>query len=86
MDEHIVYVLYSNHFDRLYCGVTSDLIDRFRSHNSLATKGWTRSYRPWIVIHVEVYMTRSEALRRENVIKSGKGREWIRKHVLPNYM
>ncbi|MGB5236257.1 MAG: GIY-YIG nuclease family protein, partial [Flavobacteriaceae bacterium] len=56
------------------------------SHNSKSTKSWTRSFRPWIVIHVEVFQTRSEALKREKNLKSGKGREWIRNKILPNYL
>ena len=85
MNEHLVYVLYSHYHNKIYCGVTSDLIDRFQSHNRLATKGWTKSYRPWIVIHIEVFLNRSEALKREKELKSGGGREWLRRYILPNY-
>nr|WP_246581604.1 hypothetical protein [Echinicola shivajiensis] len=35
--------------------MTSDLINRFHSHNSFAKKGFTFRYRPWIVIHTEKY-------------------------------
>ena len=50
---------------------------RFKSHNELGTKGWTRSYRPWIVIFTEFYERKQEALEREKNLKSGKGREWL---------
>ena len=56
------------------------------SHNLLGTKDWTKAFRPWFVIHVEVFRTRSEALKRERRLKSGKGREWIRSEILPNYL
>jgi len=51
MDEVIytVYVLYSFSYDKIYIGYTSNLIDRFRSHNKLGKKGWTLRYRPWVV-------------------------------------
>ena len=86
MKEHLVYVLYSPQYDKIYCGVTSDLIDRYRSHNRKGTKGWTKAFRPWIVIHVEVYQTRLDALKREKSLKSAKGREWIPNEILLNYL
>ncbi|WP_106565729.1 GIY-YIG nuclease family protein [Cecembia rubra] len=36
-----VYVLYSFSANKLYTGVTSDLITRFKFHNSKSTKGST---------------------------------------------
>ena len=46
--KYSVYVLYSKKHNKIYIGYTSDLQDRFRSHNELATKGYTEKYRPWI--------------------------------------
>ena len=83
---HCVYVLYSSKWNRLYIGETSDLISRISSHNELGTKGFTLRYRPWKVIHVEFVKTRTEALVREKFLKSGKGREWIRGEILPQYL
>ncbi|MCR9153035.1 MAG: GIY-YIG nuclease family protein, partial [Bacteroidetes bacterium] len=40
----VTYVLYSKNYDRLYIGFTSDLIQRFKSHQHLATKGFTIKY------------------------------------------
>ena len=57
--------------------MTSDLEERFRSHNELGTKGWTKSFRPWIIIHTEEYINKSDALKREKYLKSGVGREFI---------
>ena len=79
-----VYVLYSEKHDRIYIGYTSDLINRFRSHQVLATKGYTVSYRPWKVIHLEYFEHKSDALKREKTLKSGQGRSWIRNTVLPH--
>jgi len=36
-----VYVLYSQKYDKIYIGATSDLENRFLSHNELDTKGYT---------------------------------------------
>ena len=78
MDEYVVYVLYSDRYGKHYVGYTSDLIDRFASHNRLATKGWTVAYRPWRVLFVEFHSNKREALAREKWLKSGKGREFIK--------
>ena len=37
----VVYVLYSQKFDKTYTGQTSNLIERFKSHNFLGKKGFT---------------------------------------------
>ncbi|WP_426670702.1 GIY-YIG nuclease family protein [Mucilaginibacter sp. McL0603] len=40
-----VYALYSTKYNKIYIGFTSDLNNRFLSHNELATKGHTIKYR-----------------------------------------
>ncbi|MEI9921389.1 MAG: GIY-YIG nuclease family protein [Bacteroidota bacterium] len=77
-----VYVLYSEAHNRLYIGYTSDLITRFRFHNHLAKKGFTVRFRPWHVIHVEFFESKPAAAKREKQLKSGAGREWIRRTFL----
>jgi len=82
----VTYVLYSYKYNRLYIGYTSNLINRFRSHQILATKGFTIKYRPWIVIDVRFHEQKAEALRDEKYLKSGIGRANIRSKTLPLYM
>ncbi len=77
-----VYILYSAAFDKIYTGYTSNLEERFLSHNELGTKGWTIKFRPWKIIHTEEYKTKAEALIREKSLKSGKGREWIKAYLI----
>jgi putative endonuclease len=77
-----VYVLYSEKHDKIYIGYTSDLINRFLSHNELAKKGWTIKFRPWEIVHTEVFETKVEAMRREKELKGGQGRQWIRQILL----
>jgi len=77
-----VYVLYSDKFNKLYIGFTSDLEKRFLSHNKLGTKGYTIKYRPWKIIHTEIFDNKTEAMKREKQLKKGKGREWIRNTFL----
>ena len=78
---YYVYALYSQSFDTLYVGYTSDLEARFKSHNQLATKGWTVRYRPWVIIHTEEFTTKAEALKRERQLKSAKGRVFLRAKI-----
>ncbi|MEO7922390.1 MAG: GIY-YIG nuclease family protein [Chitinophagaceae bacterium] len=74
----IVYVLYSPFFDTIYIGYTSDLDRRLKSHNELATKGWTIKFRPWKLIHKEIFDSKANAMQREKQLKSATGRNWIR--------
>jgi len=74
----VTYVLYSTTFNQIYIGYTGDLIDRFHSHNSLAKKGYTIRYRPWEVIHIEFFETKSDAMKREKQLKSYQGRQFIK--------
>jgi putative endonuclease len=81
-----VYILFSPGFNKLYIGYTSSLSKRLESHNIKGTKDWTRKYRPWILVHVEFFETKNEALTREKFYKSGKGRELIRNELLPAFI
>jgi len=75
--EFVVYLLYSEKHDKTYIGYTSSLIQRFYSHNELANKGYTTKYRPWKVVYIEVYCSKTAAIKRENWLKSGNGRKFI---------
>lgn len=82
MDEFVVYILYSRKFNKNYNGFTSNLIERFKSHNSLGTKGYTLKFRPWEVVYVEFHYCKSDAINREKYLKSGIGREFIQNQIL----
>ena len=81
MEEFVVYILFSGDYGKTYVGFTSNLIERFKSHNYLSKKGYTIKFRPWQVIYVEFFITKSEALKREKLLKSGKGREFIKEII-----
>ncbi|GJQ21939.1 MAG: hypothetical protein HBSIN02_22940 [Bacteroidia bacterium] len=69
-----MYVLYSEKLGKCYIGQTNDLTERLIRHNSGGSK-YTRSGRPWILIHAEEYKTRGEAVKRERFLKSPSG--WL---------
>ena len=79
------YVLYSPKHGKTYAGFTSDLGARVASHNGLAKKGWTARFRPWVLVYYEAFQTKREAMAREKFLKSGAGREFIKKNILPGF-
>ncbi|MBI2281359.1 MAG: GIY-YIG nuclease family protein [Bacteroidetes bacterium] len=72
-----VYVLYSKEFNKIYIGYTSDLEDRFLSHNEKATKGFTVKYRPWEIAFFEEFETKPNAMKREKELKTSRGRTFV---------
>ena len=78
MEEFVVYILYSEKFNKNYTGFTSNLIERFKSHNFLETKGYTLKFRPWKVIYVESFPSKAESMKREKYLKTGIGRDFIK--------
>ena len=77
-----VYVLYSRKFDKIYIGFTSNLDGRLDAHNHPANKGWTKSFRPWEIVHSEVFKSKQKALKREKELKSSRGRNFIKTEIL----
>ena len=75
------YVLYSEQFQKIYVGYTSDIEGRLSAHNHPSNKGWTKSYQPWRILFYEEYENQREAIIREKELKTGKGRDFIRKHL-----
>jgi putative endonuclease len=74
---YTVYVLFSEKFKKIYIGMTSNMEERFRSHNELSKKGWTKNFRPWVIVHKEFFDSKSNAFKREKQLKSAVGREFI---------
>jgi len=80
----VVYVLL-NPEGETYVGQTADIDRRLAQHNNpdcrltLHTK---RHPGPWRLLHSESFSSRSAAMHREKELKSGKGRDWIRRILL----
>lgn len=53
----------------LYTGWTTCIERRIREHNSGRGAKYTKSRRPVVLRHLEVFRTKSEAMRREAEIK-----------------
>ncbi len=68
MKENLVYMLRcSNH--HYYTGWTNDFIKRMKAHQNGTAAHYTRAFVPKAVVYVEIFETRSEAMRREVQIK-----------------
>jgi len=73
---YYVYILYSRSTGRFYTGQTDDVGDRYIRHNQGRSKA-TKSGAPWLLVHVEGFSTRKEAVAREAQIKSKKSRRYM---------
>jgi putative endonuclease len=72
-----VYVL-RNKEGKLYKGYSSDLERRLKGHAS-GKNTWTRVNGPWKLVYREEFATKKEAIKRERFLKTGKGREFLKK-------
>ena len=74
---YTVYILQSEKSGRFYIGHTEDLFRRHAEHQQGKQRA-TRNRGPWIVVHTQVFDSRSEAVIREREIKSWKSAQRIR--------
>ena len=70
---YTVYVLFSHEHKKIYIGYTSNLLQRFKSHQALGSD-WTAKFRPWIVIYCEYFSEKSDAQKREKQLKQYRQR------------
>ena len=69
---YFVYVLYSLKDHRLYKGSTANIQKRLFRHNSGGSKS-TAKRKPFVIVHVEQFENKSDALKREYYLKSLEG-------------
>ncbi len=67
-----VYILRSIRYGRYYIGCAEVVKKRLAEHNRGIVRS-TKAYRPYEVVHMEVYQTKTEALQRERYLKSPAG-------------
>jgi putative endonuclease len=77
------YVLRSLKNGILYKGSTENLEKRIIYHNQGKVR-FTSKYTPWELVLSEEFATRSEALNREKLYKTGVGRDWIKSNLINN--
>ena len=72
-----VYII-KNQAGILYKGITKDIDRRIDIHNNGSNR-WTTGKGPWKLVYCEEVSSRGEAMKREKFLKSGKGREFLKK-------
>ncbi|TSA49352.1 MAG: hypothetical protein D4R43_03990, partial [Sphingobacteriales bacterium] len=60
-----------------YVGQTNDMERRMKEHKN-GQISWTSKYLPVELIHWEFFYTREEAVDREQKLKTGFGRKWLK--------
>lgn len=79
-----VYILQSNIDNSFYVGMTNDLRCRFEFHNKGKVYG-SKLRRPFVLAYYEAHNNKYDAAAREQFLKSGWGKNWI-KRTLENYI
>lgn len=80
MVKYYVYVLKSQPWNRHYIGTTSNPAKRILTHNSGGNTS-TRHGRPWKLIYLEEFQSKTDAWLREKQIKKYKNGEAFRKLI-----
>ncbi len=79
-----VYVLQSKEDNDFYIGCTRNLKDRLRLHNAKKVAS-TKKRVPFVLIYYEAYIDSKDAYQREMFLKTGWGRNHLRK-TLSNFL
>ena len=77
---YYVYILISLKDFTLYTGFSSNIKKRIEYHDKGLCQS-TRHKRPVKLIYCEIYITEKDARTRERFLKSGRGRETIKKQL-----
>ena len=72
-----VYAIKSLSRNYIYVGLTNNLERRILQHNNGENRT-TKSYTPFVLIHLEKFETRIEARTKEKYLKSGIGKELLK--------
>jgi len=78
------YVIKSQSTGKLYKGHTNDLNRRMKEHNEPGEDKRKYTHKdpgPWELVYSEKYPSRAKAMKREKYLKSGTGREWLKKKL-----
>ena len=73
-----VYALKSIDRNYIYVGLTNDINRRFNQHQNGQNKT-TSPYKPFVLIYQEDFPTRIEARQKEIYLKSGSGKEFLKR-------
>ena len=73
-----VYALSSLRQPYIYVGLSDDLEERIQRHQQ-GREQTTKPYRPFILLHSEIHPDRTSDRVREKFLKSGQGKEFLKR-------
>lgn len=80
-----VFVLYSSIHDKLFVGYTESLTDFMITINVMESDNPLYEFRPWTLIHMELFLEEDEAMMREGFLKRDIGHDYIRREIMPMF-
>ncbi len=80
-----VFVLYSYLHDKIFVGYTDSLTDYMITMNVMESDNPLYEYRPWTLVHMELFISEEEAMIREGFLKQEMGQDYIRREILPMF-
>ena len=80
-----VYVLYSLKDHQFYIGYTANFTRRMEEHAEGRSKS-TKCRRPFVCVFCEYYLSKSDALRREQYFKTTVGKRVLRLMLQESFM
>ena len=81
---YYVYILQSQKNGYLYIGCTSNINKRLEYHKSNKVPS-TRKFLPVKLIYAEIFLNKKDAFNREKFLKTGWGRNYVKK-TLHNFL
>ncbi|MBK9096905.1 MAG: GIY-YIG nuclease family protein [bacterium] len=78
--KYFVYVIKSGE-GFIYTGMTDNLERRLVEHNDKTLSFWTKRGTNWKLVYTEEFESKTEALKREKWLKTGVGREFLKKLI-----
>jgi len=79
-----VYILRSKKCRWFYVGISNNLRNRFEMHNTGKVDS-TKRLKPFALIYYEALLNKYDAAKREKFLKTGWGKDWI-KRTLHHYL
>lgn len=77
-----VFVLYSPSHNKLFTGMTTSLGEQMTSFNGEQVVNGMSEYKPWTLVHMELFNNEGEASLREIYLKSPQGQAYVRSDIL----
>lgn len=75
-----VYAIKSTVRNYIYVGMTNNINRRIEEHNNGKNRS-TKAYKPFVLIYSEECNTREHAREREIYLKSGVGKEFLKRLI-----